>query len=235
MGEAVEAYLPPDLSIEDLRVYLLGPIMGFALRLQGIVSLHASAVMIGAKAAGFVGPGGAGKSTLAARFALSGMPVVSDDVLPVEEGNSGFLVRPSVPHIKLWPSSVTQLWGRPDALPKLVPSSADWDKRFLDLTQPGMVFAEGRPSLGAVYLLQPRSTTMAVPQITPVSPAEALVALITHSYANYALSNAIRQHEFNVLSRLVQTVPVCRLTLPETVGDLSLLTKLLKEDIARSA
>jgi hypothetical protein len=233
-GNDVEAYRPPDLSIDDLQVYLLGPIMGFALRLQGIVSLHASAVMIGAQAVGFVGAGGAGKSTLAARFALSGMPVVSDDVLPVEEGDSQFLVRPSVPQIKLWPESVTHLYGQRDALPKLVPSSKDWDKRFLDLTQPGMVLAEGRPLLGALYILAPRSMTISVPVVAPVQPAEALVALITHSYVNYALSKEMRQHEFKLLSALVQTVPVRRLALPETMGDANELAQLLEEDLARS-
>jgi hypothetical protein len=233
-GDFVEAYRPPDMSVDDILVYLLGPIMGFVLRLHGIVSLHASAICLGGRAAAFVGAGGAGKSTLAARFALSGRPVVTDDVLPLEESDSGFSVRPSVPHIKLWPQSVRHLYGRPDALPKLVPSSKDWDKRFLDLTQPGMVLAEGRPPLGALYLLQPRSTTIAVPRIEPVSPADALVAVITHSYANNVLSKEMRQHDFAVLSRLVKAVPVRRLILPETIGELGVLTRLLTQDMARN-
>jgi hypothetical protein len=234
-GKEVSAFRPPKMSVEDLSVYLEGPIMGFVLRLQGTVSLHASAVLIVGMAVGFVGAGGAGKSTVAARYALNGTPVVTDDVLPLEEDDSKFFVRPTVPQIKLWPESVTHLYGRPDALPKLVPSSKDWDKRVLDLTQPGMVLAEGKPPLGAVYLLQPRSMTMAGPQIEPVSPAEGLVALIANSYVNYALSKEMRQHEFKVLSRLVQAVPVRKLTLPETMGDVSVLTELLKEDLARSA
>jgi hypothetical protein len=233
-GDEISVYRPPEMSLDDLAVYLDGPIRGFVLRLKGIVSLHASAVMVGDEAIGFLGTGGAGKSTLAARFALGGLPVVSDDVLPLVEEDSRFLVRPSVPHIKLWPESVNQLYGRPDALPKLVPSSKDWDKRFLDLTQPGMIFAEGKRPLGALYLLEPRSTAISLPQIDRLSQAEALVALIANSYVNYALSKEMRQHEFSVLSRLVQSVPVRKLTLPETMGDVSELAEVLREDLARS-
>jgi len=233
-GEEVSAFRPPEMSMEDLSVYLEGPIMGFILRLQGIVSLHASAVVLGGRAVAFLGAGGTGKSTLAARFALRGTPVVTDDVLPVEERDSRFFVRPSVPQIKLWPESVMHLYGRPDALPKLVPSSKDWDKRFLDLVQPGMVFARGRPPLSAIYLLEPRSTTASVPQIVWIPPAEGLVALVANSYVNYALSKEMREHEFGVLSRLVQSVPIRRLTLPETISDVNSLTNCLNEDLKSS-
>jgi hypothetical protein len=144
-------------------------------------------------------------------------------------------VRPTVPQIKLWPDSVTQLYGKSDALPKLIPSSKDWDKRFLDLTQSGIVYAEGRPPLGAVYLLEPRSTTISVPQFASVQPADGLVALIANSYVHYTLSREMREREFKVLSRLVQAVPVRRLTLPETMGDVGVLAELLQKDMVRSA
>lgn len=234
-GEHVAASHPPELSREDLQVYLTGPILGFVLRLRGVVSLHASAVLLDGKAVAFVGAGGAGKSTLAARFALAGVPVVTDDILPLEDSDDGFLVRSSVPHLKLWPDSVTQLYGRPDALPKLVPSSVDWDKRCLDLTQPELRWAEGAHPLGAIYLLERRHAEAAAPELTHPTPAEALVALTANAYVNYALTKAMRAQEFAVLSRLVRQVPVRRLTLPATAPNLTTLRETLERDLAGSS
>ncbi len=232
-GLAVAAYRPPGLSIDDLWVYLLGPIMGFALRLQGVVTLHASAVVLDGQAVAFVGAGGAGKSTLAARFALGGIPIITDDVLPLHETAVGFAVRPSVPHVKLWPDSVERLYGRPDALPKLVPSSPDWDKRGLDLTPPGAAFAGADAPLRQIYLLEPRSPMAVPPRIARMEPAEALLALIAHAYVNYALSREMREYEFGVLSRLIQTVPVARLSLPEAIGNLDELIAALRVPAVR--
>ena len=82
-GTRVWASGPEGTLPEYLAVYLLGPVMGFVLRLRGITCLHASAVMVDNRALAFLGPPGAGKSTLAAAFALSGHPVLSDDVLPL--------------------------------------------------------------------------------------------------------------------------------------------------------
>ena len=54
------------LALEDAALFLLGPIIGFMLRLRGITCLHASSVVVDGKAFAMTGPSGAGKSTASA-------------------------------------------------------------------------------------------------------------------------------------------------------------------------
>ncbi len=66
-GETIWAEAPDSATLEDTATYLLGPALGFALRLRGTTCLHASAVAIDSAAVAFVGSAGAGKSSLAER------------------------------------------------------------------------------------------------------------------------------------------------------------------------
>src|SRR5439155_24208272 len=68
-GTEVWCVWPDTLTLEDAVVYLLGPVLGFVLRLRGITCLHASAISVGDRAVVLLGPAGAGKSTTAAAFA----------------------------------------------------------------------------------------------------------------------------------------------------------------------
>ena len=70
-GSRVWATWPEPWTVEDAATYLLGPILGFVLRLRGVVCLHASAVAVGDRAVVLLGPSGAGKSTTAAAFGAS--------------------------------------------------------------------------------------------------------------------------------------------------------------------
>ena len=134
VGTEIWGTWPDTLSIEDTAVYLLGPILGFALRLRGVTCLHASAVAIGEHAIALLGTAGAGKSTTAAAFARLGYAVLSEDVVALEDSRSGFSVQRGYPHIRLWPTSAEMLYRSPDALPPLTPN---WDKRYLDLVESG--------------------------------------------------------------------------------------------------
>src|SRR5205809_674139 len=80
-GSQVWCRWQPERSFEYVTTYLYGPILGFLLRLRGVVCLHASVVGIGDWSVGFVGPKGVGKSTLAAVLGGRGFPVLSDDIL----------------------------------------------------------------------------------------------------------------------------------------------------------
>jgi len=100
-GTEVWCVWPDTLTLEDAVVYLLGPVLGFVLRLRGITCLHASAISVGDRAVVLLGPAGAGKSTTAAAFAKLGYPVLSDDVLALSDQNTTFLAQPAYPHLHL--------------------------------------------------------------------------------------------------------------------------------------
>ena len=210
-GSEVWADWPENYTLEDACTYLVGPVMGFVLRLRGTVCLHASAVAIGDCAIALIGSPGAGKSTTAAAFACSGFPVLSDDVVALTDKGAQFLVQPGYPRLNLWPDSVQRLFGSGDALPRITPT---WDKRYLPLGKNGHHFASTPLPLGAIYILDRRDETLAAPVIGEVLCKDAFMALVANTYVNYLLDKNMRRTEFDVLSRLVSQVPIRKVCVP---------------------
>lgn len=208
-GTRVWATWPTDtLTLEDTATYLLGPIMGFVLLLRGFISLHACAIAINDRAIAIVGPAGSGKSTTAAAFAELGYAILAEDVVTLRDRGDEFLVQPGYPSIRLWPSSVEALYGAAATLPKLTPT---WDKCYLDLTQEKYEFQQQPLPLGAVYLLGERRHE-AAPSISEIAPAERLMSLVANTYATYLMDKTMRAREFEILNRVLNSVPVRRVT-----------------------
>jgi hypothetical protein len=208
-GSRIWVGWPASATLHDAATYLLGPVLGFVLRLRDVQCLHASAVAIDEQAVALVGPAGAGKSTTASALVRWGFALVSEDVVPVVLRDSTFLAQPGYPRIRLWPKSVAFLLGSPDKLPRLAPP---WEKRYLDLAVEGMPFQSKPLPLAAVYLLRARTDTPQAPFVESVAPAEALITLVANSYTNYLLDQHQRAKEFEFLGKLVAGVPMRRLT-----------------------
>ena len=207
-GTAVWAVWPATLSLEDIATYVLGPVLGLLLRLRGVPCLHASAVAIGNSTVAFAGSEGAGKSTTAAALAGRGHAVISDDIVALVEREGSFSVLPAYPYLSLWQESVKILYGPEKALPSFSPA---YDKRQLLLAENRLRFQETQLPLGAVFLLGERVADPAAPFVEKLTAGEALVALVANSYATNMLDRDMRAREFEVLGRLVTTVPVWRL------------------------
>jgi hypothetical protein len=202
-GSVVRARWPATSTLADVATYLTGPLLGFLLRLRGVVSLHASVVVVGGQAIAFVGPSGAGKSTTAAAFAVQGYPVLTEDVAALFERDGGFAIRSGYPHVALWPDSAAMLFGSPEALPAFTPG---WDKRCLDLTPTGRFAAWPLP-LCAIYLLSGHGD-QGVPGVSSISPGDAMLALLGNIYGNLLFHRELRVQELDTVRRLAATVPV---------------------------
>jgi hypothetical protein len=198
----------PPLTPEDLATYFLGPVMGFLLRQRHVTCLHASAVEIWGHAVAFSGDAGQGKSTTAAALALRGIPVLSEDIVPLEESKGCFQAVPGYPRVCLWPDSVTHLLGSPDALPRL---TQVWEKRFLPLDGNRANFAAQKRLLSLIYLIAPRMENDSSPRIEKMQPREALLGLVQNTYMNWLLHGEHRANEFDTLWRLVRHTEVRRL------------------------
>lgn len=83
------------------RGHLLGRVLATALFLEGIHTLHGSAVQFGDGVVGFLAPKFTGKSTLALHLCRAGAALVTDDSLPVEITPEGVLAHPGVHSIRL--------------------------------------------------------------------------------------------------------------------------------------
>jgi hypothetical protein len=216
------------LTIEYLATYLTGPVMGFILRKRGVTALHASAVCVDGHAVVLCGPSEAGKSTTAAALALRGTPVLADDIAALKFLNDEFVVEPGYPRICLWPATVRNLLGAPDALPRL---TSDWEKCYLPLDGKAAIFEKGRRPLAAIYLLAARETGSDTPRIQEASARTAVLELVQNTYMNYVLDPQQRAAEFDMLTKISRNVPV-RTVIPHSdITRIDALSELVLSDV----
>lgn len=223
-GAEIWARWPEPLTLEDATTYLLGPIMGFVMLLRGVICLHASAIAIGDEAIALVGPAGSGKSTTAAAFSDRGYNVLAEDVVTLDDRVDHFLIRPAYPCIRLWPASVKALYGTETHLPKLTPN---WDKCYLNLSER---FQRRPLPLAAIYQLGERRDDTAAPFVEPLDKSEGLISLIANTYATKLMNKQMRAREFELLTRLLNNVPVRRVTPHSDIGHIpELCTRILSD------
>lgn len=204
-GHNIIASWPEEYSLEDAATYLVGPVLGFVLRLRGWTCLHASGVAIEDRAIALLGPPGAGKSTISAALAKSGYAVLADDIVALLEQRNRFLVQPGYPRVNLWPDSMRALFGSEHVLPQIAPT---WDKRFLTLDQDGFRFEPRALPLGVIYVLRPRKGGKSTCRISAVSPRSAIMTLVANTCLNYLLDKDMRSEEFSLLGRVVNSVAI---------------------------
>jgi hypothetical protein len=229
-GDRIAAATPQGATLADTCTYLLGPVMGFALRLRGLVCLHASTVMIDHGAIVLCGPPGAGKSTTAAAFAQRGCAVLAEDVAALDDRGEAFSVQPGYPRVNLWPDSAAALCGVAEALPAITPN---WGKRYLPL--PGSAQFHPVPSpLTAIYILGSRGS-QSQPEIRELTGVEALMALASNTYTPYLLDSAMRAREFEVLRRLVTQIPVRQVRPSDDLAGIGGLCDALLQDYSTLA
>ncbi len=102
-------------SPEEVRLFLLGSVMGALLYQRGLFPLHGSAVETPWGAMIFVGAQGIGKSTLAAHFHRKGYRVLSDDVCAVASKPGGLEVLPALAHFRLCTDAYERLGSHQEA------------------------------------------------------------------------------------------------------------------------
>lgn len=101
-GDEVIVSPRPGASEIEIRVFLLGSVLGFIYHQRALFPLHASCVAIAGKAVALCGPIGTGKSTAAIQMTLRGHQLVADDVCVIDaHAPGGPRVLPAFPRLKL--------------------------------------------------------------------------------------------------------------------------------------
>ena len=219
-GREIWATWAPPATLADTETYLLGPVLGFAQRLMGMLCLHASAVVVDDLAIALCGPGSAGKSTTAGAFGAEGFGVLADDMTALRERDGRAFVQPAYDHLRVWESSERILLGSSGSLPRLTPT---WDKRALRLRGQGWTFREEPAPLRAVVLLAAREDDVRSPRVEVVASGDAFIAIAANTYTNYLLDSRMRAEEFAGIARLMAKVKILRATPhadPARLGDL---------------
>jgi hypothetical protein len=102
-------------SADEIRLFLLGSVLGALLYQRGLFPLHGSAVETRWGAMIFVGSQGVGKSTLAAQFHRRGYRLLSDDVCAVTTSSGALQVLPALAQFRLCADAYERLNSANDA------------------------------------------------------------------------------------------------------------------------
>jgi hypothetical protein len=207
-GSVIEVGWPPAYDLADAAAYLVGPVLGFARRLQGATTLHAAAAVIEGRAVALLGASGAGKSTLAWALARRGHRVLCDDAACLDLGAEAVRIEPGSTRVRLWDDAAEALLGDARRAPRLC---ASWDKRGVDLVADADRYAETSAPLAALLVLDASPAPGAPALSPPLPPAEALIELIGHGYGALLQDGAMRAAEFARLARVAAAAPVRRL------------------------
>lgn len=207
--------------MELVRADLLGGVFSVALHLQGLLSLHGSAVGIGDTAVAFLANKGSGKSTLATALCAAGATLITDDMLPVDP-TSPVTAWPSLPAVRLLHDSAAHLRYASG------PTHPVTNKYHVDELPPDQVAVRRLP-LGAIYELAPMSGDAggAPVERERVKGMAAVGTLLRHHRAGTAIGSVESMNLFVRASDIVRQVPVYRLhvvrdfaRLPDVVAQL---------------
>ena len=219
-----------DVDKSTIELHLLSYVISYWLEKQSVIALHASAVKIGDFAVGFFAHSGSGKSTLAASFLQAGFLLLTDDIFPIEEKDSGFFGRPGYPSIRLTPTTAKLV---PQELIKSYKTNGETDKTRLLISPYGF---SGQPApLACLYLPQRRSTDErdTVIQIAPLTPRDAVIELLRHSFTRRLVQAAgLAVQRLEVLTRLVQQVPLRKLVYPSSLEKINLVRQAIYDNLA---
>ena len=223
-GSQVSAVAGPGTDPAIVQRLFLDQVIPLLLHLSGRECLHASAVLAPQGALALLGPSGAGKSTLAAKLALGGYSLISDDCLAIQETARGIFVLPGNRGSKLWPDSAEALISPSTSLPAVAGNES---KKLLTA---GRIVRQPAP-LHRIYLLNPAAPDTPV-RIVQATPQETIPALLEAAFRLDLNDADLLERQFRFLVHLAATVPFRRLDYPQHFGALPVVCERILEDAA---
>jgi len=196
-----------------LSAYLVSEALGLVLCQRGLFLLHASSVAIAGEAVVFVGPPGAGKSTIAAACAQRGHTVIADDMVAIDfpGGSEQPVVLPGTGQLKAWPDTIRSLGHDPAMFARFVSGSP---KRIAHY--PAGLDLSPVPLRCVVFLIAATATTRA-----GVPPAEALMGLTRFfPCPSGVLSKVGRKLHFEHCRRVCDSTPAWKIERTEDFEEL---------------
>ena len=189
-------------TVEHLYINQLVPL---ALSRQGRPAFHASAVTVPGGAVAFLGRTGAGKSTLAASFALQESAFLTDDGLIIDEHEVGHVVLPSHASVRLWDDSVEALAGH--ELP--MANSISYSDKTRLLAGDALSYSEEPALLLAAFLLDNcESETLTIEEL---DGGDRYRAWLENSFLLDIEDEGLLAQHFDWTHRISSAVPTYRL------------------------
>ena len=216
----------PGAPASDVRMFLLGSVLGLLCHLRGYLPLHGACVIVGERAIALVGHAGEGKSTMAAALAEAGHRLLADDITALQISDTSVLVQPTFPRIKLWSDSLAALGVKEEGL-----STNRNRQGKYHVFRPEGFAAEPVP-LSAIYEL--RSDPLCTePQVESIRGAKAMAEIYPHIYRRRLGELAAGAPAiFRGLQKLLREVPYFSITRRRDISELNRLVKTIETSAA---
>lgn len=225
-GEEIIIDRAPQASDTEVRLFLLGSVMGALMHQRRRLPLHGSAIRLpDGTAAIFLGPSGIGKSTLAAAFRQRGYVVAADDISLIFAGDDAVpWLQPAYPELKLWAEAAARIGEDAQALPRSRTILEKYSLCFHDQ------FDWTPLPVSRLYVLD--TTDSEHFEITPLRGMKKLEALSQNTYRLYFLNGAgQKQAHFQLCTTLASKATVSRVIRPRHMYLLDDLLTILERDL----
>ena len=220
--ESADHYLYPDRIVTHLRapaheylveIQLLGDVLSVWLERRGVIALHASAVVAGEAAIGFLASNKGGKTSLAASLMQAGCPLLTDDILPLEATEGGVIGHPGFPQMRMWPEVAAHFLGDWNDTEIVHPA---FTKRRIPVGPQGLGSFHDRPvPLARLFVPEMVDDARQPVEMQPLSAREVLAELMGNSFAvDWVDALGWQRRRLGVLARAASTVPILRLRYP---------------------
>src|SRR5262245_15219970 len=212
---------------EALQEYLLGQVLSFVMLVRGIEPLHATAVVVGGGAIAFLGDSGYGKSSLGASFVRENYPLLTDDVLVLEQRAQDLLAHPGMPRIKLFPEMSGSMFQGADGTPM-----NRWTRKTIFALNAWQHQASAIP-LRTLYVLSPPGNRSRKVSLRKMSEREAFMSVLKNTFNDVLLSPTRLKRQFEFARSIKTLVPVKALSYPRTVTALPGVVEAILSDQMR--
>jgi len=109
-GSEIRIQVFPAAHAQEVRLFLLGTVLGMVLHQRGVLPMHASALSVDDSCILFTGASGAGKSTTAGLLNQRGFSILADDVTAItQDSATQSRAWPGFPRLKLWQDAIDSL------------------------------------------------------------------------------------------------------------------------------
>jgi hypothetical protein len=220
----VEALCAPrDVEAWRRERFLVARVLPLAALLQGHELLHASGVVVDGSAIAFLGQSGAGKSSIALRLALRGLPMLTDDLIALSRADGAVVAHPGTMQVGIRHAEYKLL---SDAERERLGGPVDRGDKFYGLIDP----PTGPAPLRILYLLQRRRDAAGERFVAQDSPdPRALIG--STFFAQLELNQARLLRQLDLLGGLARQATIFRVVTPPDVTAADLAAEI--EDHAR--
>lgn len=219
-AEQIVCHLLDPAYAYAVEIWLLGSVFSLWSELHARPALHSAAVVIDGHAMAVMATSKGGKSSLATALMKGGASLLTDDILIVDRIGTRLVGHPSYPQMRLWPDQAAHVLGSAaaESLPQVVPHLS---KRFIPVGRDGFgTFQSASTPISCLVLPERRSDVTAV-RLVRIPPAEALIALIQHSFLPRVTDQlGLAPRRLPVLVDLARRAHAYRLVYPDGIDHL---------------